>query len=59
MNHPGMAPVFGDLTETSPGRYDGRLKFTMAGDWTIIVRGVLANGMKMEQEVGVPNVRPE
>ena len=59
MNHPGMAPIFGDVTETSQGRYDGRLNFTMAGDWTIVVRGVLADGVRIEKEVKVPDVRPD
>jgi hypothetical protein len=59
MNHPGMAPILGDLTETSQGRYDGHLNFTMAGDWTIVVRGVAADGIRIEKEVKVPDVRPD
>jgi hypothetical protein len=59
MNHPGMAPIFGDLIETSRGRYDGNLNFTMAGDWTIVVRGVLADGVRMEKQVNVPDVRSD
>ena len=59
MSHPGMAPVFGDVAETKPGRYEGSLNFSMAGDWVMIVRGTLADGERLEREVSLPGVRPD
>lgn len=59
MSHPGMAPAFGDVTETRPGRYEGSLMFSMAGDWVIVVRGTLADGERIEREVSIPGVRPD
>ena len=35
MSHPGMAPVFGESTEIGGGRYQGRINFTMPGDWVV------------------------
>lgn len=59
MSHPGMAPVFGDVTETKPGHYEGSLNFGMAGDWVVVVRGTLADGERLEREVRIPGVRPD
>jgi hypothetical protein len=57
MTHPGMKPVFADASETSAGRYEATLQFTMGGDWIIIVRGVLPDGSKLEREVDVRGVK--
>lgn len=60
MSHPGMAPEFGEFTETKPGFYEGSLRFSMAGDWVILVRGTLANGEPLEElHLSVPRVRPD
>lgn len=58
MSHPGMAPVFGATKETDPGRYEGRLELTMAGDWVILAHITLANGQKVERQVDVRGVQP-
>ena len=57
MTHPGMTPVFADAGETSAGRYEATLEFTMGGDWIIIVRGVLPDGSELEREVEVRGVQ--
>jgi hypothetical protein len=56
MNHAGMKPEFATLQETSPGRYEGTLEFTMAGDWFLLVTGRLADGSPVNQKVDVPGV---
>jgi hypothetical protein len=57
MSHPGMEPVFGDATETAPGRYAAPLELTMAGDWVVTVTATLADGRRVESSVDVRGVR--
>jgi hypothetical protein len=59
MSHPGMAPIFGDTRETEPGHYRSAIKFTMLGDWVILVHITLANGQRMERRIDVKSVRAE
>ena len=56
MNHAGMKPVFSTLRPTAPGRYEGTLEFTMAGDWFVLVTGQLADGRRINEKVDVPGV---
>jgi hypothetical protein len=58
MSHPGMSPVFGTATETSPGLYTAHLNFNMGGDWVVLSHIVLADGRKMEQQINVSGVEP-
>ena len=57
MNHAGMTPVFADATEKAPGQYQGRLEFSMGGDWFVLVNATLADGRKVSRKVDVPGVR--
>jgi hypothetical protein len=57
MAHPGMSPVFSDATEIGPGRYQGRIDFSMAGDWVLLVHVTLANGQGLERQFDVKGVR--
>ena len=57
MSHPGMAPVLADAREVSPGKYEGMIQFTMAGDWVILLHITLPDGKKIEREIRVGNVR--
>jgi hypothetical protein len=57
MSHPGMRPEFGGAREFAAGRYRGRLAFTMAGDWVILVRVTLPGGQKLERQLDVKGVR--
>ena len=57
MSHPGMAPFLATATERGNGVYDVALKFTMAGDWIVLVTGSLSNGDKVEYRIDVPGVR--
>ena len=56
MAHPGMAPVFGDATETAPGRYEARIDFNMPGDWVVLEHIRLADGRRIERQVDVKGV---
>jgi len=58
MTHAGMSPVFGEVQEVRPGRYESRLDLAMAGDWVILLHGTLANGEKLERQFDLRNVRP-
>jgi hypothetical protein len=53
MAHPGMKPEFGDTNEIGPGRYQGRLAFTMPGDWVILVHIALPASQYMGQQLEV------
>jgi hypothetical protein len=44
MTHPGMAPAIADASEVRPGVYEAQPVFTMPGEWTFLVSGVLADG---------------
>jgi len=57
MAHPGMKPEFGDTSEIGPGRYQGRLAFTMPGDWVMVVHVTLAGGQTLERQLDVKGVR--
>jgi hypothetical protein len=58
MSHPGMAPFLATATERGNGVYEVPLRFSMAGDWIVLVTGSLSNGDKVEYRVDVPGVRP-
>lgn len=45
MDHPGMAPALSAVTERD-GIYEGRLRFLMRGNWTIVVSGSLPDGTR-------------
>ena len=57
MSHPGMRPEFGEAREIGAGRYQGRLDFTMAGDWVILLHISLPGGRKLERQFDVAGVR--
>jgi YtkA-like len=58
MSHAGMAPVFGEVNEIAPGRYQAHLKFEMAGDWVILLHIELPGGQKLERQIELSGVRP-
>jgi hypothetical protein len=58
MSHPGMPPSFGECREVAPGRYQGSLALTMAGDWLIQVDASFPDGRRARRTFPVPNVRP-
>lgn len=59
MNHAGMKPSFASLQEVEPGRYTGRLTFTMGGDWFLLVTARTRDGRTIERKIDVPRVKGE
>lgn len=57
MNHAGMKPSFADLRETEPGHYAGTLKFTMGGDWFVLVTAQTADGKSVQHKLDIPGVQ--
>jgi hypothetical protein len=58
MLHPGMAPILAVGREVAPGRYEADLRFSMAGDWVLLVDATLADGRPVHREIRVRGVRP-
>lgn len=56
MQHAGMVPEMATAAEVSPGRYRASIKFTMAGDWFLLIEVELADGRKATRTIDVPNV---
>jgi YtkA-like len=57
MSHPGMAPVIGQATERGEGLYQVPLKFSMTGEWIVIVKGTLADGRRFDRRIETATVR--
>ena len=57
MSHPGMSPAFGEAKEIAAGHYQGRVTFTMAGDWVLLLHITLPDGQKIERPINVGNVQ--
>jgi hypothetical protein len=57
MAHAGMKPVFAEAKEEKPGRYRAELRFTMGGDWFVLVEGKLADGRAFRKKIDVPGVK--
>lgn len=56
MDHPGMAPVFSDASETAPGSYEAQINFNMGGDWAVLLHIKLADGRAVERQLNVRGV---
>jgi hypothetical protein len=56
MNHAGMKPSFAQLQEVEPGQHAGSLRFTMGGDWYLLVTATTAEGAKIQHKIDVPGV---
>jgi hypothetical protein len=57
MSHPGMAPVIGQATERGEGVYRVPLRFSMNGEWVVIVKGTLADGRRFDRRIETATVR--
>jgi YtkA-like protein len=59
MSHAGMVPVFADVRETEPGRYQSSMELSMAGDWFILVHVTLKDGRKFDRQFEIKGVTGE
>ncbi len=60
MTHAGMQPVIVATEALGAGKYATRdFRFTMGGDWVIIVRATLADGTTVQQRVDLKGVQGE
>ncbi len=60
MTHAGMQPVIVATEALGEGKYATQdFKFTMGGDWVIIVHATLADGATVQQRVDVKGVQGE
>ena len=57
MSHPGMAPLVARADETADGIYIARIPFSMAGEWTLVATGALADGRRIAAHPERTNVR--
>jgi len=57
MTHAGMAPVFGDAHEVSPGQYQGQVTLSMGGDWVVLMHITLPDGKNVEKQIDIPGVQ--
>jgi hypothetical protein len=58
MSHPGMTPVTTSVAERGPGEYEAQLRFSMAGDWVLVLTGDLPDGRRLTRQLDVVGVRP-
>jgi hypothetical protein len=58
MSHPGMAPVIAAASERDDGIYVIRLRFTMRGDWILLVTGRLPDGRRIKHRIDVTTTGP-
>ena len=60
MTHAGMKPVIVETKSLGEGKYATQdFKFTMGGDWVLIVRATLADGSTAAQQVDLKGVQGE
>ena len=58
MSHPGMRPVVASAIERVEGVYEAQLRFTMTGDWVLVLTGTMRDGTRVTETRTIPGVRP-
>ena len=58
MSHPGMTPIAARVIDRGNGIYESRLELSMAGQWTVVVSGELADGRRITRQTAVAVVAP-
>jgi len=58
MSHAGMPAAGIEMTEPEPGRYVGVMELSMAGDWIIIARVIVAGQPEIERQFEIKGVLP-
>jgi hypothetical protein len=57
MAMPGMSPYLADTTELGSGVYEAPVRFSMRGDWIVVVEGTLADGRRVTKSLDIRDVR--
>ena len=58
MSHPGMRPELAEAVELPDGRYQASFRFTMGGEWLVLVSASLPDGRELSRRIDLPHVRP-
>lgn len=58
MPHAGMAPVIATAAERDDGVYQIRLRFTMRGNWILLVTGELPDGRRINHRIDINATGP-
>lgn len=58
MAHPGMAPLVATAAERGDGVYQILLRFTMRGNWILLVTGKLPDGRRIDHRIDVNATGP-
>jgi hypothetical protein len=58
MTHPGMAPEITPASERDAGVYQIPLRFTMRGNWILLVTGTLPDGRRIDHRIDVHATGP-
>jgi hypothetical protein len=57
MAMPGMSPYLADATDQGNGAYEAPVRFSMRGDWTLVVDGTLPDGRRLTRNLDIRDVR--
>jgi hypothetical protein len=57
MAMPGMSPYLADVTGHGDGTYEAPVRFSMRGDWVLVVDGTLPDGRRVTRSLDIRNVR--
>jgi hypothetical protein len=58
MSHPGMTPITANVLDRGNGAYESRLLLSMAGNWTLVVSGELADGKRVTKHTEIAAAAP-
>jgi hypothetical protein len=52
-----MSPYLADATEQGNGVYEAPVRFSMRGDWILVVDGTLPDGRRLTRNLDIRDVR--
>ena len=56
MAHAGMTPVVVTTEEHDAGMYEGSIRFTMSGRWTLVASATMPDGTRVTRPLGATDV---
>lgn len=57
MAMPGMSPYLAEATDQGNGTYEAPVRFSMRGDWILVVDGTLPDGRRVTRNLDIRDVR--